>query len=223
MLSIIARTATSKLKIRKVMSKLFQSYVYGVLGEREHAGYRHQSSGKVFKSTAFRIRYFDNRFEIDFTALSPEHEKALAMAILRDGLKLGAVHFADTTVSIIDRHVASERLHVKGYVVAAVKNPATDQKIYLQPGDPKHTQIITAHSLQKYETLLCAAYEGALSIRVLHQSPKEMRFFYEKGPVSVWPARYEIEAEPQMLNLLLDTGLGGEGMKGLGFLEVVSG
>jgi len=220
MLSIVARTATSKLKIRKVMSRLFQSYVYSVIGEAEHKGYQHPS-GKVFKATAFRIRYWDNRFEIEFTALNKEHEKQLAMDILQNGMKLGAVHFADTTVSIADRHTQKSTLHVKGFVVGAIKNAATNQKVYLQPGDTKHNDIITNHSLQKFETLFAKAYDGTLNIKVLWQAPKFKRFFYEKGSVDVWMADYEITAEPAMLNLLLDTGLGAESMKGLGFLEIV--
>lgn len=221
MLIILARTSTSKLKIRKVMSKLFQSYVYGIIGEAEHTGHRHKPSGKIFKSTAFRIRYFDNRFEIEFTALNKEHEKQLAMDILQNGLKLGAVHFADTTVSIIDRHVSTNALHVKGYVCAAIKNPVTGKKVYLQPGEAKHNDIIRKHSLQKYETLLKKPYEGELEINVAWQGDREKRFFYESGPVTVWPARYEILGECEMLNLLLDTSLGAESMKGLGFLEVI--
>jgi len=220
MLSIVARTATSKLKIRKVMSRLFQSYVYSVIGEAEHTGYRH-ATGKVFKSTAFRIRYWDNRFEIEFTALNKEHEKQLAMDILQNGLKLGAVHFADTTVSLANRHTQESTLHVKGFVVAAVKNPLTHKKVYLQPGDPKHNEIITNHSLQKYETLLGKPYNGVLEISVAWQGDREKKFYYESGPVMTWPARYKIRAESEMLNLLLDTSLGGESMKGIGFLEVV--
>ncbi len=221
MLLITARTATSKLKIRKVMSRLFQSFVYSVIGEKEHAGHQH-SSGKIFKSTAFRIRYFDNHFEIEFTALNKEYEKQLAMAILQEGLKLGAVHFADTTVSIIDRSTDKNILHVKGYVCAAIKNLATNRKVYLQPGDEKHNTIITNHSLQKFETLFGKSYEGELDIKVLWQASRFKRFYYENGAVDVWLAEYEISAESEMLNLLLDTSLGAESMKGLGFLEVLN-
>ncbi|MEA1920544.1 MAG: CRISPR-associated endoribonuclease Cas6 [Campylobacterota bacterium] len=220
MLSITARAATSKLKIRKVMSRLFQSYVYNVIGEVEHQGYQH-ASGKVFKATAFRIRYFDNEFQIEFTARNKAHEKTLAMDILQHGIKLGAVYFADTTVSIVERTTQENVLHVKAYVVAAIKNAASNQKVYLQPGDTKHNEIITKHSLQKYETFFGTPYKGTLDIKVLWQAPKFKRFFYEKGSVDVWMADYEITAEPEMLNLLLDTGLGAESMKGLGFLEVV--
>jgi len=221
MLLITARTATDKLKIRKVMSRLFQSFIYSILGAQEHEGYRHPS-GKVFKTTAFRIRYFENKFTIEFTALNKEHEKELAMAILQEGLKLGAIHFADTTVSIIERTTQQSVLHVKAYVCAAIKNRATNQKVYLQPGDAKHNSIITNHSLQKFETLLKKPYDGTLAITVPWQAPRFKRFYYEKGTVDVWLARYEIEAEQEMLNLLLNTGLGAESMKGLGFLEVIS-
>ena len=106
----------------------------------------------------FRIRYFDHEFTIEFTALNKEYEKQLAMAILQDGLKLGAVHFADTTISIIERATNENILHVKGYVCAAIKNPATNKKVYLQPGDEKHNTIITNHSLQKFETLFGKPY-----------------------------------------------------------------
>ncbi|MEA3521797.1 MAG: hypothetical protein U9R50_02355 [Campylobacterota bacterium] len=41
MLIIVARVSTSKLKIRKVMSRLFQSFVYSIIGEKEHRGYQH--------------------------------------------------------------------------------------------------------------------------------------------------------------------------------------
>jgi len=218
MLLVTARTATSKLKIRKVMARLFQSFIYSIIGEKEHAGYQHKS-GKIFKSTAFRICYFNNEFTIEFTALNKEHEKQLAMAILRDGLKLGVIHFTDTTVSIINRSTTQSILHVKSYVCAAIKNQASNKKVYLQPGDEKHNAIITNHSLQKFETLFNKPYNKGLSIKVLWQAPRFKRFFYENGAVDVWLAKYEISAESEMLNLLLDTGLGAESMKGLGFLD----
>lgn len=221
MLNIVARTATDKLKIKRVMSRLFQAFVYSVLPEKEHAGYKH-ASGKVFKSTAFRIRYYDSRFEIEFTALNKEYEKQLAMDILQNGLKLGAVHFADTTISIVDRNTEKTRLHVSGYVVAAIKNPVTGKKVYLQPGEEKHNDIIRNHSLQKYETLFGKPYVGEFEINVTWQGDREKKFYYESGPVTVWPARYEIRAKSEMLNLLMDTSLGAESMKGIGFLEVVT-
>jgi len=217
---IISRTATDKLKIKRAMSRLFQAFIYSILPEKEHAGYKHHT-GKVFKSTNFRIRYFDNRFEIDFTALDKEHEKMLAMAVLKDGLKLGEVHFADTTVSIVDRHTEASSITVRGFVCAAIKNNVTGKKIFLEPGEEKHNAIITKHSLQKFEALYGKVYEGELSIEVLQQQPEGRISFYDKTPYKAWMASYKIAAEPEMLNLLLDTGLGGDSMKNLGFLQVV--
>lgn len=201
------------------MSRLFQAFVYSILPEKEHSGYKH-FTGKMLKSTNFRIRYFDNHFEIDFTALDKAYEKDLAMAILRDGLKLGEVHFADTTVSITDRHTQASNMTVRGFVCAAIKNNVTGKKIFLEPGEEKHNTIITNHSLQKFEALLDRKYEGELKIEVLNQQSEGRIFYYDKTPYKAWMATYRISAEPEMLQLLLDTGLGGDSMKNLGFLEV---
>lgn len=222
MLLITARTATFRLKIRKVMSRLFQSYVYSVIGPKEHAGYKHPS-GKVFKATAFRIRYFDNRFEIEFTALNKTYEKQLAMDILQNGLKLGEVHFSDTTVSLIERRAVTDTLNAKGYVCAGIKDGDTNKKIYIEPRTAKHNEIIVNHSLQKYETLHGRPYEGELEILVTWQAKQSKRFYYQNGPVDVWMAEYAINAKSEFLNLLLDSGLGALGMQGLGYLEVVNG
>lgn len=220
MLIIIARTATERLKIKRAMARLFQAFIYSVLPEKEHNGYKH-ASGKIFKSTNFRIRYFKNRFEIDFTALEKMYERDLAMAILKDGLKLGEVHFADTTVSIADRHTEAQEMTVRGFVCAAIKNNVTGKKIFIEPGEEKHNAIVTNHSLQKFEALFGRAYEGELKIEVLKQQPEGRIFYYDKTPYKAWMATYKITAEPEMLNLLIDTGLGGDSMKNLGFLEVV--
>ena len=221
MLNIIARSATDKLKIRRSMSRLFQAFIYSIIPSKEHQGYKH-TSGKIFKSTNFRIRYFDSRFEIDFTSRNKEYEKTVAMQILKEGLKLGAVHFADTTVSIVERHTDKRELIASGFVCAAIKNNVTGKKIFLEPGEAKHNTIITNHSLQKYETLTGKAYEGDLKIDVLKQQDEGRFFYYGNTPYKAWFATYRITAEVEMIDLLLDTGLGGDSMKNLGFLELKS-
>jgi CRISPR/Cas system endoribonuclease Cas6 (RAMP superfamily) len=220
MLSIVARTATSRLKIKRSMARLFQSFVYAVIDPFEHEGYRH-GSGKIFKATNFSIRYFDNRFEIYFVALNEVYEQQVALRVLQEGLKLGEVHFTDTTVSIVKRHTDEDRMVVQGFVCAAIKNRVTGRKIFLEPGEERHNQIVVKHSLQKYETLFEAPYNDELQINVIKQKYDENMFFYDKTPYKAWLATYEIKATPKMLNLLLDTGLGGDSMKNLGFLELV--
>jgi len=203
------------------MTRLFQAFSYTCLPPKEHEGYPH-STGKRFKSANFRIRYFEDRFEIDFTALDPLHEKELAMAVLKEGLKLGEVHFAQTSVSLVEREVPEEGgLHVRGFVCAAVKNPLTGRKIFIEPGENRHTGIVLKHSLQKFEALLGKPYEGKLIVTPKWQSPKPQTFWYENIPYVAWNARYEVEADKEMLNLLLKTGMGSDTMKNLGFLEML--
>ena len=224
MLHITARVPTSNLLIQRSMAKLFQSFIYTHLPDKEHQGYT-DPSGKVFKAMNFRIRYIADRFEIDFVALNKSYEQKIALDILKEGLHLGEIHFSDVTVSVHERSLPSDatQMEVQGYVCAALKNRLTKRKIFLEPGDERHTQIITNNALQKYEALLGKPYESALHIMPFWQSPKPKTFWYEKTPYVAWLAKYTIEADSPMLQLLLDTGLGSDTMKNLGFLELLDG
>ncbi|MDQ1339505.1 MAG: CRISPR-associated endoribonuclease Cas6, partial [Campylobacterota bacterium] len=46
-------------------------------------------------------------------------------------------------------------------------------------------------------------------------------FYYEKGAIKAWYGVYEIKATEEMIEMILDTGLGAHAMQGLGFVEVV--
>jgi len=224
MLHITACVPTSNLLIQRSMAKLFQSFLYSHLPNKEHSGYV-SGSGKIFKAMNFRIRYIQERFEIDFVALNKTYEQKIALDILKEGLKLGEIHFSDVTVSMQEWSLPSDvtQMEVQGYVCAALKNRLTKRKIFLEPGDERHTQIITNNALQKYEALLGKPYEGDLLITPYWQSLKPKIFWYEKTPYVAWLAKYAIEADTSMLQLLLDTGLGSDTMKNLGFLELVDG
>ncbi len=223
MLIIIATTPTEKLLIRKSMSKLFQSFVYSKLPAIEHLGYQ-SKSGKVFKSMNFKIEYKHNKFLIYFTSLNKKYEEIIALEILQNGLKLGAVKLPSITLEVVQREVGEDvkELKVRGYVVAAIKNRVTGRKIYLQPGDPRHTELIKNHTLDKYETLLKEEYKDNLEITPTWQSRRENIFFYDKGKSIAWLANYTIKANNSMFNLILNTGLGAESMQNLGFVEVVN-
>ena len=222
MLIISAKTPTQNLPIKRSMSKLFQSFLYVHIPSNEHKGYI-SKSGKTFKSMNFFISYQDNFFKILFTALDEKYEQSIALEILKNGLKLGEVHISSISVEIVKREVEDgiNEIEVQGYICASIKNPLTKRKIFLEPGDKRHTEIITNHSLEKYETLLGSSYDKDLLIAPLWQSYKPMIFWYEKTPYTTWKARYKIYADSSMLNLLLKTGLGGDSMKNMGFLEIV--
>jgi CRISPR-associated endoribonuclease Cas6 len=202
---------------------MFQAYLYAVLGDKEHEGFQHPKSGKVFKRTNFRIRYIENRIEIDFTSLDETHEFDLATAILKEGLKLGEIAIAKTEVSILKRQAVPPKMRVRGFVCASLKNRLTRKKIFLQPGDERHSDIITRNAKEKFETLLGKPYTGVLRITPQWQDPRSMSFRYEQSTYIAWQATYEIEADEEMLHLLLTTGMGSDTMKGLGFLEVSGG
>jgi len=220
-LLIKAKLPTSNLPIKKVLAKLFQSFVYSKLDSKEHQGYKHPN-GKVFKSMNFKISYYKNEITIKYSALDKNNEQKVAMAIIEDGLKLGEIHIADIEISLLDRKSAlSNPLVVKGFVVGAIKDGDSNKKIYLEPKSNKFQEILKNHTLQKYEALFNKKYEGEFDIKLLHQSPKPRIFFYQKAPIKAWHGVYEIKGDSDILEMIFDTGLGANAMQGLGFVEVV--
>ncbi len=221
MLTINAKLPTKRLPIRRVMAKLFQAFVYHQLDSKEHSGYAHPN-GKIFKSMNFKIIYVGDEIKINYSALDKENEKIIATAILKDGLKLGEIHIASTEISLQNRSInLTSPCKVKGFVAAAIKDGNSNKKIYLEPKSHKFQEIIHANTLQKYRALTGKEYDKELHITLLSQQPKLRIFHYNKGTIKAWHGIYKIEADEEMLRLILDTGLGAHAMQGLGFVEVL--
>ena len=222
MLSIKTQVPTKNLPIRKVLSKLFQSYIYTALDDKEHEGYRHPN-GKVFKSMNFKIAYIGNEIQAKYVALNPENEKQLAQYMLMNSLKLGEIHLTRTVVSIIERNSKIKSpMRVGGFVTVAIKDGKNGKrKIFLEPKSEKFQEILHKNTLEKYEALFGKKYEGELKIELIEQKPKERIFHYSKGVMKAWFGVYEIEADEEMLRMILDTGMGSNAMKGVGFVEIV--
>jgi len=220
MLQIRSVIPTYNLPIARVLPKLFQSFVYSILDNKEHEGYRHPS-GKVFKSMNFKIVYKGHDLTINFTAMNKEHEKTIAQKALLEGLRLGEIHIASTEVSLHQRQALNSTIKVGGFVAAAIKDGNSSKKIYLEPKTNKFREIIRNHTLQKYEALFNKPYEGEFVIRVVGQKPKERHFSYERGAVKAWYGVYEISGNTDILEMILDTGLGAHAMQGLGYVEEI--
>ena len=222
MLEITAKLPTRKLLIKRVLPKLFQSFVYTVLDDREHLGYKHPN-GKVFKAMNFKIAYFEDEIRIKYVALDKENEKRVAQKILLDGLKLGEIHIVRTDVALMERgSLIGKSIRVAGFVSAAIKDgKLSKKKIYLEPKSDKFQEIIHNNTLEKYQALFDKPYRGYLEIKLISQKPRERIFHYSRGVMKVWYGVYEIVADRDMLEMILDTGMGANCMKGIGFLEVV--
>ncbi|RLA71940.1 MAG: hypothetical protein DRG78_24535 [Epsilonproteobacteria bacterium] len=222
MLTIKATLPTRNLPIRRVLAKLFQSFVYHTLDDKEHRGYKHQN-GKVFKSMNFKINYIDNDILIKYVAIDKENEKTLATKILLEGLKLGEIHITQTEVSLQNRQEENRtKIKVGGFISAAIKDGTSSKKIYLEPKSHKFQEILYNNTIQKYEALFSKPYSGTLKITLINQKPRERLFHYSKGVMKAWYGVYEIEADSDMLEMILDSGMGANCMKGLGFVEMMS-
>ena len=222
MLSIKTKLPTKNLPIRRILSKLFQSYIYTALDDKEHEGYKHPN-GKVFKAMNFKIAYIDNEIHAKYVALNPENEKQLAQYMLMNSLKLGEIHLTNTSVSILERNSKIKSpMRVGGFVCVHIKDGKSGKrKIYLEPKSAKFQESIHRNALEKYEALFGKKYDGELKIKLIEQKPRERIFHYSKGVMKAWYGVYEIEANDDMLRMILDTGMGSNAMKGVGFVELV--
>ncbi len=222
MLTIKTKLPTKDLPIRRVLTKLFQSYIYTALDDKEHDGYKHPN-GKVFKAMNFKIAYIENEIHAKYVALDPENEKKLAEYMLYNSLKLGEIHLTNTSVGITERNSRIKSpMRVGGFVNANIKDgKLSKKKIHLEPKSHKFQEIIHKNTLEKYEALFGKKYEGAFSIKLIEQKPRERTFHYSKGTIKAWFAVYEIEGNEDILRMILDTGMGANCMKGVGFVELI--
>ena len=97
-------------------------------------------------------------------------------------------------------------------------------KIYLQPQDSRHLEMMKTNALQRFETLMGYKYEGEFELNLLWQNLQKPLYFYygnNNMPVKAWPAKWHIKAKPELINLILDVGVGSGCMNyGVGFIEI---
>ena len=224
MLIINAKLPTKNLKIAKTLSQLIQGFIYRHLPASEHVGYRHEASGKIFKRTNFDFRLKGANLRIRFTSYEPEFEKIIALAVLKDGLNLGELCLCDTTVAVSEHRTTQSEAVLQGCVACAVSG-LLGHKIYLQPQDSRHLEMMKTNALQRFETLSGRKYGGEFELNLLRQYLEKPLYFYygnNQTPAKAWSAVWDIKAEPELINTVLDAGVGGGCMNcGAGFLETI--
>lgn len=221
MLLINSKIPTKKLPIVRSMSELIQGYIYNNVPDSEHEGYKHAGSGKIFKRMNFDFWLKDGDLRIRYTSFKPEFEEMMALAILKNGLKLGEVHLVDTNVSVEQHRTENSQVEIRGAIACALKG-LLGKKVYLEPQDSRHLEMAKTNALQRYETMYKEEYDGDFDMQLQWQSNKPFHFFYKGATIKAWQGRWKIDAEPKLTNVILDTGIGSDCMKaGTGFMEVV--
>jgi len=223
MLTIISRLPSTNLKISRALPQLIQGYIYRYLPSAEHEGYRHEPSGKIFKRTNFDFHLKAANLRIRFTSYEPEFEKIITLAVLKDGLSLGELCLCDTTVAVSEHRTTQSEAVLQGCVACAVGG-LLGHKIYLQPQDSRHLEMMKTNALQRFETLTGRRYDGEFELNLLWQNLQNpFNFYYgnNRSPVQAWRAKWKICAQPELINLILDAGVGSGCMNcGAGFVEI---
>ena len=161
---------------------------------------------------------------VRFTSYELEFEKIIALAVLKDGLNLGKIHILDTTVAVSEHRTTQNKARLQGCVICSVQG-LLGHKVYLEPQDSRHLEMMKTNALQRFETLSGHRYEGEFELNLLRQDLGKPLYFYygnNQTPAKAWPAVWDIEALPELINTLLDAGVGGGCMNcGAGFLETI--
>nr|WP_314747744.1 CRISPR-associated endoribonuclease Cas6 [uncultured Campylobacter sp.] len=224
MLTIISRLPSANLKISKALPQLIQGYIYRYLPSAEHEGYRHEPSGKIFKRTNFDFHLNGANLRIRFTSYEPEFEKIIALAVLKDGLNLGELCLCDTTVAVSEHRTTQSKARLQGCVICSVQG-LLGHKVFLEPQDSRHLEMMKTNALQRFETLTGHRYGGEFELNLLRQDLEKPLYFYygnNQTPAKAWPAVWDIKALPELINTVLDAGVGGGCMNcGAGFLETI--
>lgn len=223
MLIIQSKIPSKNLQIYKGLSKLIQGFFYANLPHQEHIGYTHKS-GKIFKKTNFCFSLNDGLLTIKFSSLKNEFEEMIAVALLKNGLKLGEICLNNTTINLSKNFTDKTDLNFKGYIVCKMKS-LLNKNIYLEPQDSRHLEMMRNNLLQKYETFYDKHYEGELKITLLSQDFENFKKFYygnNQNYMKTHLATWNIKANNDIINLALSTGLGAGVMSyGCGFVEEI--
>ena len=211
MITINSRLASPNLKIGKSLARLIQGFIYRHLPDAEHEGYRHEPSGKIFKRTNFDFLLNGADLRVRFTSYEPEFEKIIALAALKDGLNLGKIHILDTTVAVSEHRTTQSKARLQGCVICSVQG-LLGHKVFLEPQDSRHLEMMKTNG-------------GEFELNLLRQDLEKPLYFYygnNQTPAKAWPAVWDIKALPELINTVLDAGVGGGCMNcGAGFLETI--
>lgn len=212
------------LKIHQSLSEIIQGAVYAHLPEKEHEGYKN-AQGRIYKSFCLSSRYIQKEglIRIGFASFFPEHEQAIAKAVLFQSFQVGGVvcHCSQVSVESNEPENESESLEVQGDVVAHIKDGSSNRPIWLEPRHEKFREIVTNNLRDKYLVLTGNPYEGTLEIQTLWQHPKRFHKWYKKQKIEFHPARYRIHANQQMQRFVLASGMGAKLSNGFGLVREV--
>ncbi len=208
------------LPVYDVLSRLIQGFLYNNIVPYEHDGFKH-SSGKVFKSTNYRFTYKaeDNVFKFYFTSLMPETEDLFFDYVKQNGMKLANIKFFNEQLFVKNRGWSKQELIFVSNILMSNKNQIGSRE-FLKPSNPVFLDNLQVQSFQKFETLLRREYKDPWELELLSSSNKQTRIFYNRQPYFTWTAKYKLKADIEMINLLLQTGIGGQTMKGFGMMKI---
>lgn len=214
---IVKFKTSSKLLIKKSLTRLIQSAIYKHLPKKEHTGYK-SKSGKIFKAFSFKTYYRDDTIYLYFSSIDIKYENHLAMVVLNNEFKIGEVNIFEKTISIKEIEINGKEIIAQGAIAVKVKG-VNGKPLYLTPQDSRFYEILKNNIKERYEALLNKEFSNNLEIELIN-TLKPQVFYYSQDIFKLIPAFFKFKGDKDILEFILKSGIGSNSAKGVGMLEL---
>jgi len=209
---------SKKLLIAKSLNRLIHSAVFKHLPSSEHDGYR-AKSGKIFKAFTFKAYYQSDTIHFYFSSINKTYEEQLALAILQNRFQIGAVEIFKKEISIENEKITQDSIALEAEIAIKIKD-INGKAFFLHPKDSRFYEILKNNIKERFETLLQKEFNHELDIKLI-KTFKPKRFYYDRLNFTITNAIFEFKSNPEVLEFILNAGVGANSAKGVGMMRVV--
>lgn len=224
---------------------LLQAFVYSILPQEE-ASYIHdqgyQHNNRIYRPLCFskisspettydkrtRNLTFNNQIRLSISSIIPEIiEKTVNNIIISENLHIHGQRISVETVNFDKNIVTTSTLIVDAISPITVystfeKRNGTKITHYFTPRDKVFDHLIQENFARKYEAFTGESLENEkelLTIKPVHVNEKnKVVTNYKNIWITGWTGVYELQAKPEYLSFILNTGLSAKNASGFGMV-----
>ena len=203
----------------------YQSFLHGTgyaIGSRT---FRHFCFGRL------RGRYVQKGMEISFPkgmALTVRSTDGRFMQLLVEAMAEGTVHrLANSQLTVLraelsdQRIVTDEALITMDSPIVVCKTQEDGSTCFPEPFDPEFTRLLAMNAGRKWASLYDTDPPGSFALLPLEVTPQDKVVTrYQNFCLTGWRGKYALHADPRVLDLLYQTGLGSRNAQGFGLFDL---
>ena len=219
---------------------MVQGMIYNALGEDpDYQRFLHET-GYAVGDRSFRHFVFGRlrgpyarvpaglRFEEGFS-LEIRSARGRFVQLLMGGMRPGSIHrlggnsVTVAEVRLEDRHVTAGDIEIRIDSPVTVHSTLDDGSTFFpDPFDPEYSRLLAENTKNKWLSLYKTLPPGGLGFAPLEVTERDKVVTRFKGfCLTGWRGTYRLLGEPQVLDLLYQTGLGSRNAQGFGLFDLL--